>query len=108
MAFMPSACHFLTCRSSYIIYGNALVNLNLKQFNNPIAARTIRFHRLASPVVHPKLNSGKESIANAEFGMRNAECVDPPPVHFGATSKSVPFAGALRPPIARDTFGLLL
>jgi len=57
-----------------------------------------------SKIVHPKLNSGKESVANAEFGMRSAECADPPPFppssdfgetgHFGVTSKPVPFAGA--------------
>jgi hypothetical protein len=45
------------------------------------------------PIVHPKRNSGKEP-----FQMRNAECADPPPFHFGVTSKSVPFAGAPRPP----------
>jgi hypothetical protein len=29
---------------------------------------------LAGKVVHPKLNSGKESVTIAECGMRNAEC----------------------------------
>ena len=37
-----------------------------------------------APIVHPKMNSGKESVTNAEFGMRS--------------DKSVPFAGAPRPP----------
>src|SRR5208282_3852125 len=26
-----------------------------------------------APIVHPKMNSGKESVANAEFGVRSAE-----------------------------------
>jgi hypothetical protein len=26
------------------------------------------------PIVHPKMNSGKESVTNAEFGMRIVEC----------------------------------
>ena len=62
---------------------------------------------LLATVVHPKMDSGKESVANAEFGLRILECADPPPFppssdfgetgHFGATSKSVPFAGAPRP-----------
>jgi len=29
--------------------------------------------------------------------MGSAECADPPPFHFGVTSKPVPFAGASRP-----------
>ena len=28
-----------------------------------------------APIVHPKLNSGKESVAHAEFGMRSADVV---------------------------------
>src|ERR1017187_2182302 len=31
-----------------------------------------------APVIHPKMNSGKESFANAEFGMRSAECATSP------------------------------
>jgi hypothetical protein len=32
-----------------------------------------------APIIHPKMNSGKESFANTAFGMRSAECVTRPP-----------------------------
>jgi len=50
-------------------------------------------------------------VAPAAFGMRSAECADPPPFpppsdfgeagHFGETSQAIPFAGAPLPPFVR-------
>jgi len=41
--------------------------------------QALRFHiakiqRSSNPIVHPKMHTGKETVANAEFGMRSAEC----------------------------------
>ncbi|MGP8019630.1 MAG: hypothetical protein ACLPRE_01335, partial [Limisphaerales bacterium] len=32
-----------------------------------------RQNKIHSPIVHPKMNSGKESVAHAEFELRSAE-----------------------------------
>jgi hypothetical protein len=39
---------------------------------------SIDFQTPIAPIVHPKMNSGKESVTNAEFGMRSAECATSP------------------------------
>ena len=36
-----------------------------------------------APIVHPKMDSGKESVANAEFGMRIFQNETPHVVSYG-------------------------
>jgi hypothetical protein len=66
----------MSLRWSFGLFGGQTTKMPaLRALKNPCSSRVSTVAKIQTPlapVVHPKMNSGKETVAHAEFGMRDA------------------------------------